>query len=336
VSQPVQNLVMAMIAKKPEDRPASAAAVARAATALRRGDLAAAAAAVPAIAAGAAATDAATQLLTAGGTAAATQLLPATAAVATTEETEEPKKKRSPWTWPLIALIALLVIVLVGTVWALVANQNAGPTPTSGSPSASQSDSPSPSPSYVDVTALNLVGMKCTDAVQVATQQGLKPAQQPGSAATSADQVGTVQSTNPSAGNVPAGSAITITCYADQASIPAPDNPTVDGNSAGNVTAGATVNVAWNAYTCPAGYTLTGYTVNSAVGDSTTNTRFGAAATNGTLTVPNSPGQTWQLSMTASCSQNGQDRTSAASSGVSFLIQPSSTPEPEPDSSPTP
>ena len=37
-----------MIAKKPEDRPASSAAVARAATALRRGDVAAAAAAVPA------------------------------------------------------------------------------------------------------------------------------------------------------------------------------------------------------------------------------------------------------------------------------------------------
>ena len=52
VAVPVQNLVMAMIAKKPEERPASAAAVARAATALRRGDVAAAAAAVPAIATG--------------------------------------------------------------------------------------------------------------------------------------------------------------------------------------------------------------------------------------------------------------------------------------------
>ncbi len=57
VAEPVQNLVMAMIAKKPEDRPASAAAVARAATALRRGDVAAAAAAVPAIIAGGAAND---------------------------------------------------------------------------------------------------------------------------------------------------------------------------------------------------------------------------------------------------------------------------------------
>ena len=42
VAQPVQNFVAAMIAKKPEERPGSAATVARAATALRRGDLAAA------------------------------------------------------------------------------------------------------------------------------------------------------------------------------------------------------------------------------------------------------------------------------------------------------
>ncbi|HEY6799885.1 MAG TPA: serine/threonine-protein kinase, partial [Agromyces sp.] len=93
VAVPVQNLVMAMIAKKPEDRPASAAAVARAATALRRGDVAAAAAAVPAIATGSAVGDDMTQVLTAGGaTGAATMLLPAgdTDAV---EGEEEPTKK---------------------------------------------------------------------------------------------------------------------------------------------------------------------------------------------------------------------------------------------------
>ncbi|MBN9196103.1 MAG: serine/threonine protein kinase, partial [Microbacterium sp.] len=142
VAQPVQNLVMAMIAKKPDERPASAAAVARAATALRRGDLAAAAAAVPAIAGGAVGADAATQLLSPGATAAATQLLPATAALATAGEPEE-KKKRSPWTWPLIALIVLLLVVLAGTVWALVANQGGTPTPTNSGSSASPSDKPS-------------------------------------------------------------------------------------------------------------------------------------------------------------------------------------------------
>lgn len=30
------------------------------------------------------------------------------------------RKERSPWTWPLVALIALLIIVVVGTVLALM------------------------------------------------------------------------------------------------------------------------------------------------------------------------------------------------------------------------
>ena len=46
IAEPVRNFVMSMIAKKPEDRPATASAVARAATALRRGDVAGAAARV--------------------------------------------------------------------------------------------------------------------------------------------------------------------------------------------------------------------------------------------------------------------------------------------------
>src|ERR1700754_5144741 len=50
VAEPVRALVFSMIAKNPADRPASTAHVARAAEALRRGDVAAATAAVPAIA----------------------------------------------------------------------------------------------------------------------------------------------------------------------------------------------------------------------------------------------------------------------------------------------
>ena len=107
VAAPVQNLVLAMIAKKPEERPASTAAVARAATALRRGDVAAAAAAVPAIAGGRRRRrrcDAAARARRRHGRRHAASCPPPTPSARTCAE----KRKRSPWTWPLIALIVLL------------------------------------------------------------------------------------------------------------------------------------------------------------------------------------------------------------------------------------
>ncbi len=134
VAEPVRNLVFACIAKNPADRPASAAHLARAAQALRRGDVRAAAASVPAVLGAAIAADAATVLMTSPNLAPtqATTVLPAAAAgaVVEEEETDEPveEKKRSPWTWPLIALIALLALVLIGTIIALLAQpKNSGP-----------------------------------------------------------------------------------------------------------------------------------------------------------------------------------------------------------------
>src|SRR5690606_4332554 len=50
ISEPVRNLVYACIAKKPADRPQTAAHLARAAQALRRGDISGAVAAVPGLA----------------------------------------------------------------------------------------------------------------------------------------------------------------------------------------------------------------------------------------------------------------------------------------------
>ena len=170
VAVPVQNLVMAMIAKKPEDRPASAAAVARAASALRRGDVAAAAAAVPAVATG-------------GGRrrrhAAARRRgrgrhAPAARDGGRAGRREPEKRKRSPWTWPLIALIVLLLLVLGGTLWAVLANQ----TPDAGSDDVepvrhAARSRPArrrrrrPRDTAVDVDALGLAGKTCDEAQDI-------------------------------------------------------------------------------------------------------------------------------------------------------------------------
>ncbi|GAA1955234.1 serine/threonine-protein kinase [Microbacterium deminutum] len=263
VAAPVQNLVLAMIAKKPEERPASTAAVARAATALRRGDVAAAAAAVPAVAAGVAgitAGDDATMLLTAGGaTATATTLMPAPDGAG---EGEGEKRKRSPWTWPLIALIVLLLLVLGGTIWALIANQDTpapAPSTSSASPSPTPTPTPTPivtpTPTTVDVNALGLVDMPCNDARAKALDAGIETVTcTAGNAANSQDQVGLVYSVEPQ-GNVPKDRELVLTYYGDLTPIGTPTAPTIEmgGTPVPTVVAGSTVQVNWTGFTCPSG-----------------------------------------------------------------------------------
>ncbi|MFJ6651750.1 serine/threonine protein kinase [Microbacterium sp. NPDC091313] len=344
VAEPVQRLVMAMIAKKPEERPASAAAVSRAASALRRGDLGAAIAAVPAIAGAAAAADAATQLLTPGAdTSAATRLIPAATLLeesSTTEDAPVEKKKRSPWTWPLIALIALLVLVLIGTLVAFFVNRDPAPvaSPSTSVSSASPSQSaPSPSPTdaLVNLDNLSLLGKQCQAAQQEANDAGLRATTANGPAAENADQVGTVASTDPSAGNVKEGSALTITCYGDQTQIPAPGNgPTVTPNPA---VAGSPAEITWSAYSCPSGTgTLSGYTVSISgatfQADGSQKRNFPVGTTSAEINVPNAAGNI-TATYVALCSGNGGQRESAASPTTQVQIQ-QAAPSPSPTATP--
>ncbi|EXJ52098.1 protein kinase domain-containing protein [Microbacterium sp. MRS-1] len=267
IAEPVRNFVMSMIAKKPEDRPATASAVARAATALRRGDVAGAAAIVPAIAGGLA-MDEATKLLTPGlATQEATRLLPtagAAGAVAAVDAADEPqKKKRSPWTWPLVALIALLLIVLGGTLFALFANQGAQPAPTTSSSTSSTPSrsatppSPSASPTTVAIDSLGLIGQTCDAAKAIAEKAGFTNVScERGSAATTQDEVGKVYQTNPTTGNVKLSSPVTLTFYDEMSPIGTPNPPTVTNDPKGS----QTFTVTWEAFSgCPAGSSVTAY-----------------------------------------------------------------------------
>jgi eukaryotic-like serine/threonine-protein kinase len=334
VAEPVQNLVMAMIAKKPEDRPASAAAVARAATALRRGDVPAAAAAVPAIIGGGVADDDATQLLT-PETAAATRLLPAGEVV---EEEQAEPKKRSPWTWPLIALIVLLLLVLGGTVWAFLANQEPEPDPSTSSPSpssATPTDTPTPTATTIAVDTLGLEGMDCTEAQTVARDAGVEAVDcVGGDAAPTAEDVNRVYRVSPQ-GNIPPSQLLTLTFYVDQVAMPAPAAPSV----AGPVVQGEQTQVTWSGYTCPPGtgsvsaynFTLTNASFTEG-GPS-----FGPDQRNATIQAADSPGETIIVTYTVTCSGGtaGQ-RDSGASGEATAQIEAAPAPEPEPDPSVTP
>lgn len=334
VSQPVRNFVMAMIAKKPEERPASAAAVSRAATALRRGDLTAATAAVPAIAAGMAAGDEATQLLAAGAaTGAATRLLPAAAAGEDPVGADEPpaeKKKRSPWTWPLIALIALLLLVLLGTLWAVIANQGQ-PEPTRSTsapaPTRTATTTPTPTPTTperVNVNALGLEGITCDQARAILDENNLVASCTAGNAAPTAEQEGLIYNVDPT-GRVEAGTTINLTTYGPQVAMPTPTAPAVDSAT---VQPGGTLNVTWQGYTCPPGDgSPSAYNFTTSIGtfpNGQSSSSFGSSERSTQIEVPeNVTSGTVIVTYTVTCTGGPSgDRTSGPSGEATSTIQP--------------
>ncbi|EZP27667.1 protein kinase domain-containing protein [Microbacterium oleivorans] len=369
VSEPVQRLVMSMIAKKPDDRPASTSAVARAAGALRRGDVAGAAAIVPAIA-GAASSDAFTQLLTSNtGSDATTRLLPSGAAAAagagagvgvgtgtaalSTEQAvgDQPaKKKRSPWTWPLVALIALLAIVLIGAVIALVLPKDAGNTtpPTASSPPPSSSAPPAssaaPTPSTPPAetrgnpASLKLEGKTCDEATKILNDNDFENVVcSDGDAAPTDDQVGTVYRVNPT-GNVEFTSPVTLTVYTETAPMATPAAPSIQGGNAdGTVTAGSTVRIMWDSYTCPAGAPqATSYTMTLSggrfEGNGETTASFGInERPQNVLVDPIEESQALSVTYTVTCNGDNTERVSGESAEAAASITPAQEETPPAD-----
>lgn len=139
IPEAVRNLIYSCLAKSADGRPQNAAKLARAATALYRGDVAGAAQHVPQVLGTQTAVDAATTVLPAAALApnpaadAATTVLPQTAASAataanilpqqahlfTTSVPAEPAPRRSNWTWPLVTLLVLLGIIAAGSVFVM-------------------------------------------------------------------------------------------------------------------------------------------------------------------------------------------------------------------------
>jgi serine/threonine-protein kinase len=270
VSEPVRNLVMSCLAKNPAERPASAAHLSRAASALRRGDIAAAAASVPAILGNATPT-AATQILNGYGTSDATTVLP-TATPSTRAEAnaaEAATRKRSPWTWPLVGLIALLVLVLTGTLIALFNEPNVvEPTPSSSSPVATEpstaptqaTPSATPTPTTAAVNRDEYIGLTGDEARQKLEALGFVSTVVTGNAATDPNDVGRVSDVDPS-GPVRLGETVTVTVYGP---VTAPDAPSGPPTTNGlPVLPGGTVQVSWPAQSCPSGQTLSGYELSA-------------------------------------------------------------------------
>lgn len=296
VSEPVRNLVYSCIAKNPADRPASAAHLARAAQALRRGDVGAAAAAVPSLLGE-------SSLGTAFGQTAATQVLPSMGGDGQNMPIAD-SKPRNPWTWPLIALIAILLVVLVGAVIALFA-QPSDPTepsspPTSQSPRPTPTTaSPTPNADLVSISISQFEGMTQAEVEDALDKLKLSYDVTEGAQApTKADEL-KVYAISP-AGNVAKGTTINVKIYAP---IPPPTKPGALSASPGApYSASQSVTISWATYTgCPASLPLTEYSVAIEEGAVTSTNPVPAGTTSATITLRGDPGDT-KVSYTASCS----------------------------------
>lgn len=319
ISEPVRNLVYSSIAKSPADRPASAAHLARAAQALRRGDVAAAAASVPGI------IGTGSLALTAGANygqpTSATRVLPATAVLPTVATGPAVAKKRNPWTWPLVALIALLLVVLIGTIIALA--YQPGPKPTSPPPTVPTSSAPSITPTpvdtNVDLKAKDIRGKSKADAQAYLRSVGMKMLPQTGDPAKTAALVGKAYDLDPTGPTAP-GTTVTVYFYDALATPPAPGTPTTDGVAPYAPSTAYNVTLATPYGGCPSDLGLAGWNVTVANGTTSEDNPLLPSDTTFSITT-GTTGST-SVSVVALCGTGSSQLQSDPSPQLKFPITP--------------
>lgn len=286
VSEPVRNLVYSCLAKSPGDRPATAAHLARAAQSLRRGDIAAAATAVPGILGDGSL--AGTVGANYGQPTASTRVLTAT------ETRPIETVKRHPWTWPLIAIVSLLGVVLIGAVIALLASppdQPAVPTPSFTTPVMTPVPSVIPSVAPIVLLESDYLGLTQNQAQAKLEALGLQMEVVIGTVAPTLDDVDKSYRINPQ-GNVRENDIIAVSFYAPIPQPSKPGTPAVQGTPP--FAANSTVTVTWPSYgSCPVGHPLTGYSfeiTNGAMQGATN--PVSASTTSLEITLPTTAGTT--------------------------------------------
>ena len=315
----VRNLVYACLAKDAEGRPQTAAKLAHAAAALHRGNVQQAASYVPQILQGE--DDATTVLPQTTGSDAATTVMPATQALPQTaqmeqvgeetegDEAETGKKKRSPWTWPLITLIALLLVIGVGTVFALMNNGGEEPAPTTTPPTTSAAPTTTPPPPPTEevpttgaIDQSQVVGRSVSEARGYLEGLGFTDIRE--QAGDASAQPNIVTAVNPVGNEVPLNQTITLTHTVEFGEIAKPSAPT---GPSGPVTVGDTFTVQGISGTCPATLNATNFTIEASNADIVTPASGGSAQLRAT-----SAGEV-TVSFTFDCVTDGYSATSPAS-----------------------
>jgi len=326
VPAPVQRLVMACLAKKPEDRPQTAAKLALAATALHRGDLRLAASYVPQVEPQPviAASDATVVIADAPTTA-----LPASAASGATRTpqqtppAEEEPRKRSPWTWPLITLLILLLVIGGGTAVALLNQQGGGggggtesTTKTTTSTSTSSKPTTTTPAETGAISESDVVGKTVEEAEGFLRGRGFKNVTaQPGNP--TADPPNVVTKISVSGPRVRFDEPIVLTYTVPFGEVAAPAVAT----GPAEVGANQTFSVGLGPASCPAGLQPQGFTIDQTklgsgvlVSGPTSNNaqiQAGAVTADGTITVV----------YTQTCGDGTSTKTSALSAPLTIKVK---------------
>jgi len=253
---------------------------------------------------------------------------------------DDGRRRRSPWTWPLIALIALLVIVVIA--WAVSRFTGSSTAANSAPPSASASAShtttkpttSSSSGGSVTINQADYIGKPYAQVVSNLTAQGLDATPQKGDAAPSDGDVGNVYDLSES-GTVQKGSSITVTYYGDTATAQAPSSaPTLSDPSSQPVPANSTITVTWPTYNaCPAGSSRSGYSVTVSGAASNGETPEGRNATEITIPTGNPGSGPIKVKYKVYCGS----KDSGYSPTLSVQVEkPASTPAPTSTATPGP
>jgi serine/threonine-protein kinase len=203
VDQRVRNLILQCLAKKANQRPATALALAERAESLMSY---------------APTRSAATKVITQANLTDKTTLIPV-------QDIKPPKK---PVVWPWIAVLALLGVsalaIVIAIVVGAISQHQPGPSFTPYSPSATPTETTPPSDSVV-ILSTDVIGLTVEDVIAQLESLGLAVDAQPGDTVPENDpKANQVYSASP-LGTVPLGSTIHIVYYAPASQVsPSPSN----------------------------------------------------------------------------------------------------------------